>query len=558
MPDSFYARVHGALPLMSSDENTARGRLALTSLFAMFLIATASAGSIWRYEVALHHSDLALAATADALRVQSARTFFWQERETMNEYLLRPVPALIADIAAEQNGFDGATKNAGDGGLGAFSRRANASFVKTFMQNRRVAGIGYRAELPVVTELNAAEAGVLQPVDELENVFLGQVQERRAARGSADSQALIAALLGALIAVAATGILAKYSRRLLGSAQARRLTEQRTNASEHEYTEMLQGAETEEEADELLKRQVERSIRSSEVVVLRRNNSADRLLATTEPDAQLAERLTGAEPRSCLAVRFGRTHEREEGAQPLARCALCSQGDGYSTCKPLLVGGEVLGAALVRHSASLTEGEQRALTAAVAQSGPVLANLRSLVLARFRAATDALTGLPNSREVQDTLKRMAAHASRTMSPMAALMLDLDHFKQINDKHGHAVGDDVLAALGSALQASVRASDFVGRYGGEEFVLLLPDTGREEAEIVAEKVRAAVAAINVSGVTQAITASIGLAVLPDDATDSVALLRNADRALYSAKSNGRNRVEPIRSARVLSDANAVVF
>src|SRR5471032_526791 len=117
MPDSFYARAHGALPLMSSDENTARGRLALASLFAMLLIAAASAGSIWRYEVALHHSDLALAATTDALRVQGARTFFWQEREKMNEYLLRPTSALITDIADEQNGFDGATKNADDGGL---------------------------------------------------------------------------------------------------------------------------------------------------------------------------------------------------------------------------------------------------------------------------------------------------------------------------------------------------------------------------------------------------------------------------------------------------------
>jgi diguanylate cyclase (GGDEF)-like protein len=275
---------------------------------------------------------------------------------------------------------------------------------------------------------------------------------------------------------------------------------------------------------------------------MRRNNSADRLLPTTAADPELAERLGDAEPRSCLAVRFGRMHEQGESSEPLIACAVCSQASGISTCQPLLVGGEVLGAALVRHPVPMTESERRALVAAVGQAGPVMANLRNLALARFRAATDALTGLPNSREVQDALKRMAAHASRAVSPLAALLLDLDHFKQINDSHGHAAGDEVLAALGATLKATLRASDFVGRYGGEEFVILLPDTGYAEAQTTAEKIRAAVAAITVSGVTRPITASIGFAIFPDNAHDSVTLLRNADRALYSAKSNGRNRVE----------------
>jgi diguanylate cyclase (GGDEF)-like protein len=351
--------------------------------------------------------------------------------------------------------------------------------------------------------------------------------------------------LGGVIAVLVTGGLALYSRRLLGGVHARRLIEQSGNNSHKEFTEMLQAAESEEEADELLKRHAERSVSSSNVVVLRRNNSADRLLPTTEADPALVERLIDSEPRSCLAVRFGRMHQQGRDTEPLIGCAVCSRESGYSTCQPLLVGGEVLGAALVRHPESLSDNEQRALVAAVGQAGPVMANLRNLALARMHAATDALTGLPNSREVQDTLKRMAAYASRTISPLAALMLDLDHFKQINDSHGHALGDDVLAALGTTIPATLRASDFVGRYGGEEFVILLPDTGRREAELAAEKIRAAVAALTVSGVTRPITASIGLAVLPDDAGDSVTLLRNADRALYAAKSNGRNRVEVAR-------------
>jgi diguanylate cyclase (GGDEF)-like protein len=190
----------------------------------------------------------------------------------------------------------------------------------------------------------------------------------------------------------------------------------------------------------------------------------------------------------------------------------------------------------------LSDSEQIALGRAVAHAGPVLANLRNLALAELRAATDALTGLPNSREVHDTLKRMSAYASRTLSPLAALLLDLDHFKEINDSYGHANGDDVLAAVSATLQTTLRASDFAGRYGGEEFVMLLPGTGRQQALDVAEKIRAAVATIEVAGIDRPITASIGIAVLPDDAGDSVGLLREADRALYQAKANGRNRVE----------------
>ena len=244
-------------------------------------------------------------------------------------------------------------------------------------------------------------------------------------------------------------------------------------------------------------------------MVLRRNNSADRLLATA--DAALGERLADAEPRSCLAIRFGKTHQEGDHRAPLIALLPLFAGEPVTpTCQPLLVGGEVLGAALVRHPAPLSEVERGTVIAAVGQAGPVLANLRNLALAHFRAATDALTGLPNSREVQDTLKRMVAHASRTVSPLAALLLDLDHFKQINDGYGHALGDEVLAAFGSTIQTALRTSDFVGRYGGEEFVILLPDTGPEEAEMVAEKIRATVAAITVPGVTRSITASIGLA------------------------------------------------
>jgi diguanylate cyclase (GGDEF)-like protein len=172
----------------------------------------------------------------------------------------------------------------------------------------------------------------------------------------------------------------------------------------------------------------------------------------------------------------------------------------------------------------------------------VLGNLRNLALAETRAATDSLTGLANARASHDTLKRMVAQAFRTETPLTAILLDLDHFKQINDRFGHARGDDVLAAVGALLDSTKRESDFIGRLGGEEFLLLLPDTGGSDNLVVAEKIRDAVSAIAVPGVDTLITASLGLAVYPDDAADPETLLRHADRALYTAKANGRNRVE----------------
>ena len=227
-------------------------------------------------------------------------------------------------------------------------------------------------------------------------------------------------------------------------------------------------------------------------------------------------------------------------------CEICGLLPGASRCEPLLVSGEVIGSVLI--NASDPEGiDRQRVREAVSQAAPVLANLRNLAIAELRAATDALTGLPNQRAIQDTLKRMVAQAARTLNPLAALLVDLDHFKQINDVYGHDRGDEVLAAVGVALGNLPRDADFVGRYGGEEFLLLLPSTDREGAMRVAEAVRVAIAAITIVGVEHPITASVGVAILPDDGGDSVSLFRAADRALYAAKKNGRNRVEAATTA-----------
>jgi diguanylate cyclase (GGDEF)-like protein len=260
------------------------------------------------------------------------------------------------------------------------------------------------------------------------------------------------------------------------------------------------------------------------------------------PGSGLATALEHAEPRSCLAIRSGRSHQRQADKQPLMSCVVCGDCPGSSTCTPFTVSGEVIGAVLVTGPSDHSPAEEQRIRDSVSQAAPVLANLRNLAIAELRAATDSLTGLPNKRSVADTLKRMLAQASRTLSPMALMLIDIDHFKAVNDRLGHPVGDQALASVGAAISSALRASDFGGRNGGEEFAVLLPDTSIDGAVAVAEKIRLAIADIELPGVDLTMTASLGIAVYPDHSTSSEGLERLADAALYTAKRAGRDRTE----------------
>jgi diguanylate cyclase (GGDEF)-like protein len=321
-------------------------------------------------------------------------------------------------------------------------------------------------------------------------------------------------------------------------------TEVTYRARQAVFSDLIQAVDSEAEAHELVQRHLHRSIAGSTVSVLSRNNSDNRLSAVTalEPDSVLAGCLASAEPRSCLAIRLGRPHEDGVDHDELISCTICSKLEGTATCRPLLVSGKVIGTVLIRHSRALTEAELRGVTDTVAQAAPVLANLKTIAIAENRASTDALTGLPNRRAMNDTLKRMAAHAGRTTQPLAAIAFDLDRFKSINDRYGHEAGDAALSAVGECLREHLRDSDFAARIGGEEFIILAPDTDVEGARVLAEKMREALSGEEVPQLLEPFTASFGIAVMPFHATSSEALVRRADRACYLAKANGRNRVE----------------
>lgn len=161
---------------------------------------------------------------------------------------------------------------------------------------------------------------------------------------------------------------------------------------------------------------------------------------------------------------------------------------------------------------------------------------------RRMARTDPLTGTLNRLALDEQARRLFAQGGHAPG-MAALMLDADHFKAINDRHGHAGGDRVLAALAQGIGARLRPGDIFGRVGGEEFVVLLPHTDLATALALAEDLRTHVAALPLylDGQAQAVTVSIGVAVSDPADADADALVRRADRALYEAKRAGRNRV-----------------
>lgn len=162
------------------------------------------------------------------------------------------------------------------------------------------------------------------------------------------------------------------------------------------------------------------------------------------------------------------------------------------------------------------------------------------------ANIDGLTGLYNRRWMNEFFKRQISRALNDNKPLALILCDLDHFKKVNDHHGHMVGDEVLSAVATVLTQQIRPTDLLARFGGEEFAMILPETSRDQAMIIAERVRTAIATTQIEFNNDEylkinITLSIGVTtlMLGDDINN---LLTRADHALYQAKENGRNRVE----------------
>jgi len=269
--------------------------------------------------------------------------------------------------------------------------------------------------------------------------------------------------------------------------------------------------------------------------------------------AALGERVFSAE--ECWALRRGRMYWLEDVTQG-PRCAHMGDGArGAAICVPMIAQGEALGVLHVQQIVLSDDPHMpqvdpvrdvQQLAESVAEHiGMALANLNMRETLRSQSIRDPLTGLFNRRYMESTLNRELLRATRKERPVGLIMMDVDHFKQFNDVHGHVAGDALLRELGAYLQRNTRGDDVVCRYGGEEFVLILPEASLEITHHRAEQIRANAKAVLVRHEGKElgpVTLSLGVAAYPQGSQKPSELVDAADGALYKAKAAGRNRVE----------------
>lgn len=277
-------------------------------------------------------------------------------------------------------------------------------------------------------------------------------------------------------------------------------------------------------------------------VVVHRGGSLRVLAQRGSPDVPRAE-VVGVDQliQQVWASRHGLVTSRPDRRQNPTIAALLPTARRVVVI-PMLVEEERIGALVAEesprrryriHSGILPMVEQFASHAAL-----VVSNVRLLEQVRTMAETDPLTGIPNRLMFDRTLRREMKRAERNTEPLGLLLLDIDHFKVLNDTHGHQAGDEVLRAIASTLSTHCRAFDMVARYGGEEFGVILPAAQVSECVEVAERLRAQV---EEAPTISPVTVSVGIAAYPGDGSEVQELIRAADEALYASKRHGRNRV-----------------
>jgi diguanylate cyclase (GGDEF)-like protein/PAS domain S-box-containing protein len=252
------------------------------------------------------------------------------------------------------------------------------------------------------------------------------------------------------------------------------------------------------------------------------------------------------ESTECWALRTGHPH-LVAGGDSTARCAHAAGVEGSYLCLPILAQGETLGILHLQMTADappLGAVELSFKTTFAGQVGLSMANIKLRDALRTQSVRDALTGLYNRRYLEETLDRELRRSARAQQSLGILMIDLDHFKNFNDSYGHDAGDAVLRETGASLTKGIRAEDFVCRFGGEEFVVILPTADLEAALARAESLRSKMRDLTIlhQGKPMGmITISVGVAAFPEHGTSPKELMAAADAALYEAKHRGRDQV-----------------
>jgi diguanylate cyclase (GGDEF)-like protein len=264
------------------------------------------------------------------------------------------------------------------------------------------------------------------------------------------------------------------------------------------------------------------------------------------------------EPISCWALRTGHPHLVLAG-DITARCAHATGVNNTYLCVPILAQGETLGILHFQSTDAAPQLEASELsfkTTFAGQLGLSIANIRLRDALRTQSVRDALTGLYNRRYLEEVLDREVRRAGRAAQTLGILMLDLDHFKRFNDTYGHDAGDAVLREAAAFLLKNVRAEDFVCRFGGEEFVIILPTAGLEGSRNRGERVRSKMRELTIMHQGKSlgmVTFSVGVASFPEHGTSPKELMAAADAALYQAKRGGRDRVVTASTSMVAETA-----
>jgi diguanylate cyclase (GGDEF)-like protein/PAS domain S-box-containing protein len=258
----------------------------------------------------------------------------------------------------------------------------------------------------------------------------------------------------------------------------------------------------------------------------------------------------------CWALRRGQLHVVEDPGSKLLCQHLIAPPAGPCLCAPILGQGELLGMLHVQLGAVEAHlpdavrkqrlASQQAWALTVSEHiALALANVRLRESLSAQAVRDSLTGLYNRRHMEQALEREILRAARNRRTVGVIMLDLDHFKNFNDTHGHEAGDMLLRLLGDYLVTHVRAEDIACRYGGEEFVVILPEASPEMSRSRAEELWKGVQGLHVNyhgELLRGVTTSVGVAAFPSHGKTVAELMRAADAAMYAAKRQGRDRVE----------------
>ncbi len=248
----------------------------------------------------------------------------------------------------------------------------------------------------------------------------------------------------------------------------------------------------------------------------------------------------------CWALRTGHSHF-VPARDNTARCVHAEGVNNAYVCIPIIAQGETLGILHFQANADhpqLRESDLSLKNTFAGQIGLSIANIRLREALRSQSIVDALTGLFNRRYLEEILEREVRRASRSEQSVGVLMLDLDHFKNFNDTYGHEAGDAVLRETAAFLKRSVRAEDIVCRFGGEEFVVILPLADVTTTQARGERIRSKLHDLTVlhqGKSVGSVTMSVGVAAMPAHGESSKALLEAADAALYRAKREGRDRV-----------------